>query len=236
MSSTQPPPQQPTSATAVPITATVTDPDGVASVALRYQIVSPGTYIRKTDAAFSAAANWITLPMLDDGTSGDAIAGDAIFTALIPPSVQVHRRLIRYQITVTDTLTNSVRVPYADDEQPNFAYFVYDALPPWSGALRPTTFSGFPATPVQDFPRSLLQSRHQSQAPRLVGPLRSRLISSVVAADSRRHPASHSFRARTNRASSRVTSSSRSMVRSITEVSDAIAVAGSARIARVTSM
>ena len=151
-------PQQPTSATAVPITATVTDPDGVASVALRYQIVSPGTYIRKTDAAFSAAANWITLPMLDDGTSGDAIAGDAIFTALIPPSVQVHRRLIRYQITVTDTLTNSVRVPYADDEQPNFAYFVYDALPPWSGALRPTTFSGFPATPVQDFPRSLLQS------------------------------------------------------------------------------
>ena len=151
-------PQQPTSNTAVPITATVTDPDGVSSVMLRYQIVSPGTYIRKTDATFTAAASWTDLPMLDNGTAGDAVAGDSIFTALIPASVQVHRRLIRYQITVTDNLTNSIRVPYADDEQPNFAYFVYDAIPAWSGAMRPTAFGGFAATPVQDYPQSLLQS------------------------------------------------------------------------------
>ena len=49
-------PQQPTSNTAVPITATVTDPDGVTSVILRYQIVVPGSYIRKADAAFTAAS------------------------------------------------------------------------------------------------------------------------------------------------------------------------------------
>ncbi len=151
-------PAQPGSNTVVPVTATVTDPDGVGSVSLRYQIVAPGSYIRKTEAAFNNAANWITVPMLDDGTAGDAVAGDSIYTALIPASVQVHRRLIRYQITVADSLANSVRVPYADDEQPNFAYFVYDALPAWSGAMRPTTFNGFAATPVRDYPQSLLQS------------------------------------------------------------------------------
>ena len=151
-------PEQSLSNLPVTVTATVTDPDGVGSVALRYQIVAPGTYIRKADAAFNAATSWITLEMLDNGTAGDAVAGDSIFTALIPASVQVHRRLIRYQITVTDSLANSIRVPYADDEQPNFAYFVYDALPAWSGALRPTAFNAFAATPVQDFPQSLLQS------------------------------------------------------------------------------
>jgi len=151
-------PNQPAANTPVSVTATVTDPDGVGSVVLRYQIVAPGSYIRKTDSAFSAAANWINLPMVDDGTAGDAAAGDSIFTAVIPASVQVHRRLIRYQINVTDRLNNTVRVPYADDEQPNFAYFVYNGVPGWSGALRPTAFAGFPATPVEDFPASLLQS------------------------------------------------------------------------------
>src|SRR6185295_16488463 len=55
----------------------------------------------------------------------------------IPASAQQHRRLIRYRITVADTLGASVRVPYADDPQPNFAYFVYDGAPAWSGAVQP---------------------------------------------------------------------------------------------------
>ncbi|MDB6069806.1 MAG: hypothetical protein JWL81_977 [Verrucomicrobiales bacterium] len=151
-------PEQPTSSTTVPITATVTDPDGIGSVVMRYQVVVPGTYWRKSDAAFTNPVNWTNLTMLDDGTAGDAVAGDSIYTALIPATVQAHRRLVRYQITVTDSLANTVRVPYPDDEQPNFAYFVYDALPAWSGAMRPTAFNGFPATPVQNFPVSLLQS------------------------------------------------------------------------------
>ena len=151
-------PEKPASNIPVGVTATVTDPDGIGSVSLRYQIVIPGSYIRKADAAFNAVASWNILPMLDDGTGGDTVAGDSIFTAMIPASVQVHRRLIRYQITVTDALTNSIRVPYADDEQPNFAYFVYDALPGWSGALRPTAFNGYAATAVEDYPPSMLQT------------------------------------------------------------------------------
>ena len=67
--------------------------------------------------------NWITLAMNDAGNNGDALAGDSIYTAVIPASVQQHRRLIRYRITATDGAGSSITVPYADDPQPNFAYF-----------------------------------------------------------------------------------------------------------------
>ncbi len=130
-------PEQPTGGQAVRISAKVTDPNGVASVTLQYQIVVPGSYIELTNAAYTNAANWISLPMNDGGSDGDLAAGDDTFTTTIPASVQAHRRLIRYRITVADTLGSSVRVPYADDPQPNFAYFVYNGVPGWSGAVQP---------------------------------------------------------------------------------------------------
>ncbi len=52
------------------VTARVTDNDGVASVTLYYR--SEGT------AAFTA------VPMVDDASGGDLVAGDGIFTATIP--------------------------------------------------------------------------------------------------------------------------------------------------------
>lgn len=130
-------PEQPNGGEIVKITAKVTDPDGVGSVTLQYQIVVPGGYIELTNAAYTNVANWISVPMSDAGTAGDTLAGDDVFTAVIPASVQVHRRLIRYRITVADTTGRSVRVPYADDPVPNFAYFVYDGVPAWSGAVQP---------------------------------------------------------------------------------------------------
>jgi len=130
-------PEQPASGVPVTVTAKVTDPDGVGAVTLEYQIVDPGNYIELTDVAYTNAANWISMPMNDAGTGGDVTAGDDVFTAEIPASVQQHRRLIRYRITVTDNGGRSVRVPYADDPQPNFAYFVYDGAPAWSGAVQP---------------------------------------------------------------------------------------------------
>ena len=128
-------PEQPRSGQPVLITAKVTDPEGVASVTLQYQVVMPGQYIELTDLAYTT--NWVTLAMKDDGTGGDLIAGDSVFSATIPSLVQQHRRLIRYRITVTDSIGASVRVPYPDDPQPNFAYFVYDGAPAWSGAVQP---------------------------------------------------------------------------------------------------
>ncbi len=130
-------PEQPKGGEVVKVTAKVTDPNGVASVILQYQTVEPGNYIDLADSAYTNAASWITVPMNDAGMAGDPVAGDNVFSVDLPASLQVHRRLIRYRITVTDSLGASVRVPYADDPQPNFAYFVYNGVPQWTGAIQP---------------------------------------------------------------------------------------------------
>lgn len=130
-------PLQPTSNQPVTITSTVTDTDGVKSVVLQYQVVDPGNYIAIEDAAYQNPANWVSVNMHDDGLNGDAIAGDGNYTAVLPASVQVNRRLVRYRITSTDNLNNSLTAPYADDTVPNFAYYVYDGVPSYSAALQP---------------------------------------------------------------------------------------------------
>ena len=138
-------PEQPPVGTEATITAKVTDPDGVASVRLEYQIVTPGAYIparlakttselrrNPTDPiepnpAYGDAANWMSAAMLDDGSNGDLAADDDIFTVKLPG--QVSRTLVRYRIIVEDTKGSALTVPYADDDCLNFAYFVYDGVP-----------------------------------------------------------------------------------------------------------
>ncbi len=134
-------PKQPLSNESVTITAKVTDADGVDSVTLKYQLVNPGQYIRRIDSQYNTS--WTSVAMHDDGLDGDQQAGDDIFTVQLPPSIQNHRRLVRYRIVVEDTFGNTLTVPYSDDPQPNFAYFVYDGVPAWRGALEPA--SGDPA-------------------------------------------------------------------------------------------
>jgi len=143
-------PSAPTSGDPIVVTAKVTDPDGVASVQLLYQIVAPGNFIPSTlprsisggqftsttlplpaNSSFEAAANWTTLAMNDDGVGADVQGGDGIYTATIP--FQPNRTLVRYRIVVTDNLGASVRVPYADDPSLNFACFVYDGVPDYQG-------------------------------------------------------------------------------------------------------
>ncbi len=128
-------PKQPKSNELITITAKVTDPDKVVDVTLFYQVVEPGNYIRIIDSAYRL--DWTGIAMHDDGLEGDRTAGDYIYTVLLPSSLQVHRRLVRYRIRVTDAASNSLIVPYADDPQPNFAYFVYDGVPAWRGAIKP---------------------------------------------------------------------------------------------------
>ncbi|HEY6227787.1 MAG TPA: CotH kinase family protein, partial [Verrucomicrobiae bacterium] len=136
-------PNQPTAGQAVVISAKVTDPDGVTSVQLQYQIVDPGNYIDLTDAAY--ATSWTTVAMNDAGTNGDQFPGDSTYTATLPGSLQTHRRLIRYRIVATDGAGKSITAPYADDPCPNFAYFCYNGVPSWSGSIQPggaaTTYS-----------------------------------------------------------------------------------------------
>ncbi|MHC4571049.1 MAG: LamG-like jellyroll fold domain-containing protein, partial [Planctomycetota bacterium] len=150
-------PEQPTSSDAVTITCKVTDPNGVASVTLHYQLVDPGSYIPITLPNYSDSptstvpnpdyedlGNWTDISMHDDGLGGDQIASDDIYSVQLSDSFQTHRRLIRYRITVEDALSNTVTVPYADDPIPNFAYFVYDGVPAWSGAIDPFGIDGNP--------------------------------------------------------------------------------------------
>ncbi|HEU0010517.1 MAG TPA: lamin tail domain-containing protein, partial [Verrucomicrobiae bacterium] len=137
---------------AVLVTVKVTDPNGVASVSLAYQVVAPGGYIPATIAltraqldllntnpaltnspnpAFEAPANWTTVAMHDDGVNGDAVAGDDVYSVLLPP--QANRTLVRYRITCADLLGAAHRAPFADDPSLNFAYFVYDGIPNYLG-------------------------------------------------------------------------------------------------------
>jgi len=143
-------PKQPKSDEVVTITAKVTDSDGVAEVSLVYQIVEPGSYININDSRYNA--KWTSIVMNDEGLKGDEAAGDYIYTVQMPDSLQVHRQLIRYRIIVIDKGGQGLRVPYPDDPQPNFAYFVYDGVPPWRGAIEPGV------TPVVEYGTDVMRS------------------------------------------------------------------------------
>src|SRR5436309_20835 len=80
-------PQQPHSRETVTVTARVHGL--VTNAMLEYQLVDPGKYIDLSDAAYKT--NWISLAMNDAGKSGDAKAGDGIFTVVVPADLQVHR-------------------------------------------------------------------------------------------------------------------------------------------------
>ena len=117
-------PKQPRSDEPVKITAT---PEGKAWEELRVelQVVEPGAYIRRTDPAF--IAEWREFPMQE--TNG-------AFVATVPADLQKHRRLIRYRFKgISKTQTNYF--PAITNTVPNFAWFVYDGPPAWTGSAKP---------------------------------------------------------------------------------------------------
>ena len=141
------------------ITAKATDPDGVRSVHVVYQVVEPGDYIPaflplssstllgdpnrdlERNPAFDAPANWTSVAMVDDGTGADAIAGDDVYSVQLPG--RTHRTLIRYRVEVEDEGGSRLRVPYPDDRSQNFAYFVYDGVPNYVAETRSVIRTGF---------------------------------------------------------------------------------------------
>ena len=72
----------------VTVLARCYDPDGVASLVARYRV----------DPATSSAA----VPLLDDGTGGDAVAGDGIYSGTIPG--QAAGKLVAFQVVAVDPL------------------------------------------------------------------------------------------------------------------------------------
>ena len=134
-------PDQPKESDTVLITAKVRDADGLAAVWLEYQVVLPGQYIRAFDPAYQT--NWITADMNDEGLDGDVTANDGIYSATLPP--QLHRTLVRYIIYARDTSLEQKhdRAPRESDPSKNYAYFVYNGVPPY---YAPTTYLGQPRT------------------------------------------------------------------------------------------
>lgn len=154
-------PRQPAVGEPTVITAKVTDPDGVASVTLEVQDVAPGAYVpaflaKSTPALLANPTapraanpayeqNWVSQLMTDDGIGADEVASDGIFTATL--ASRSNRTLVRYRITVEDTEGESVRVPYADDERLNFAYFQYAGVPDYQ-----TNVGNFPSSEIESVP------------------------------------------------------------------------------------
>ncbi len=128
-------PQQPRSGEAVTVTVRVAELRGYASAKLLVQVVEPGSYIRKSDPAYEQG--WQEFALHDDGKGGDARAQDNTLTAVVPGEFQKHRRLLRYRVIFMEVSGLNVRLPYTDDESPNFAWFCYDGVPAWTGASQP---------------------------------------------------------------------------------------------------
>lgn len=118
-------PRSPKSDEPVQITVSIDVPQGIQSMRLFYQVVEPGNYIALQDPAYQS--NWTAVDM--------QFSADRGYQATLPASLQRHRRLIRYRIEMVDRAGTRVVAPFPDDPQPNFAYFVYDGIPPWTGSV-----------------------------------------------------------------------------------------------------
>ena len=79
----------------VRVSARAIDPDGIGSVTLRYRL-DPGT-------------TFTPLAMLDNGTGGDAVAGDGIYSATLPGLGS--GALVAFQVHATDSLGATARFP-----------------------------------------------------------------------------------------------------------------------------
>ena len=128
-------PQQPKSGEPVTVTARVASSNGLPALTLRVQVVEPGDYVRRTDAAYERS--WRDFPMQAEGKSGGAGGADRTFTAVVPADFQKHRRLVRYVAIAQGINGGTTRLPLATNACPNFAWFVYDGIPPWTGASKP---------------------------------------------------------------------------------------------------
>ena len=83
----------------VQVRARVSDPDGVSSLALHYRLDPSATYTTAT--------------MTDDGTGGDAVAGDGVYTATIPG--QAAGTLIAFYVEAADAAASAAIATFPND-------------------------------------------------------------------------------------------------------------------------
>lgn len=85
----------PAASQAVVVTTRASDPDGIAVLTLNYRV--------------DPATSYTALAMNDSGTSGDAFAGDGIYSATIP--AQANGVLVEFYIGATDVLGATTKFP-----------------------------------------------------------------------------------------------------------------------------
>ncbi len=88
-------PSMPLAGQAARVTARVDDPDGLQDLTLQYRL--------------DPAPDYTSVPMIDDGSGGDAVAGDGVFSAMIPG--QAAGRTVAFLVTATDLAGASARFP-----------------------------------------------------------------------------------------------------------------------------
>ena len=115
---------------------------GTTQLVLRYQLVDPGAYIELHEYAY--LTHWQTQSM----TLAPGSAAAPVFATELPAALQTQRRLVRYGFEARDMNGKTTRIPEANEDAPNFAYFVYDGVPSWSGAIHPQSLKPARNTPV----------------------------------------------------------------------------------------
>ncbi|MGA2684643.1 MAG: lamin tail domain-containing protein, partial [Verrucomicrobiota bacterium] len=88
-------PPVPAAGQPVVVTANVNDPDGVQNLTLYYRL--------------DPATNYTAVAMLDNGTGGDAVSDDGVFSATIPG--QAANQIAAFYISATDNLGAATRFP-----------------------------------------------------------------------------------------------------------------------------
>ena len=83
----------------VTVTARIGDPDGIATAVLHYRLDPATTYTN--------------VPMVDDGTEGDAVAGDGVYTAVIPG--QSAGKLAAFYFEATDRHSPAASALFPDN-------------------------------------------------------------------------------------------------------------------------
>jgi len=155
-------PQQPRSGQPVQVSARVRS--SITNAVLLYQVVEPGAYIELREPAFTN--NWVSLPMRQTGPPQQ---NELTFQTELSGTVQQNRRLIRYRLAVQAEDGKRHVAPDFGDVPPNDAYFVYDGVPAWTGAIDPRSNDPKLAAPITFPPETM----RRIQAYHLLGKRRS---------------------------------------------------------------
>ncbi len=112
-------------ADAITITAKAVDEDGIDTVTLHYQRLSSpyGTGL--------VMGEWKSVNMFDNGTSGDNIADDGVYSYKLNNAETIRPHEIwRYKITATDKAGQVATIPRQEEKTQALAFFVEDRLDP----------------------------------------------------------------------------------------------------------